>query len=518
MTVEPTMEAIDITGDGGLMKIIREEGKGVGYPSLGDTVFVHYDGTLLNGHPFDSSRKRNKAFSFVLGQGRVIRGWDIGVGTMRKGEKALLTCAPEYAYGSQSPGAEIPANSTLNFEVELLYWYSGEDITPGGKKTREVTFQSLTPGEGYKNPKNGEEAVIAIKGSIFNEAGDETVFLTKEDVAVVIGEYSDDLPKAIHLALPKMTLGEEAKVVSKPNYAYGADGFPPAVNADTEEVTFVLTLKSWIAQQEIKPNGGIIKYTINDSNDLDKAGEFGRVQIKYRETTNDANAEWIEKDMFQLFEGVLPSGLEMALEVMCKGETARVVVQKEYQDKETEEVTGLPKTYEVENICVEKSNESWDLDDEGKLVQAESEKMKGNEFFKAGKTGLAMRKYARVDTLLGENLQEQASPEQVERRHVVTKSAKSNLAACQLKNKMYTETIKTCTEIIETDKKNVKAYFRRGCALIEKNECDAAEKDLKKAHELESKDLAIKKKLLECRKKMKAQQEREKAIFGKIFA
>ncbi len=85
----------------------------------GDTLSVHYVGTLTDGKVFDSSVDRNVPFSFTLGVGQVIRGWDEGLIGMRVGGKRLLTVPPEYGYGDQGVGA-IPPNSTLIFAVELL--------------------------------------------------------------------------------------------------------------------------------------------------------------------------------------------------------------------------------------------------------------------------------------------------------------------------------------------------------------------------------------------------------------
>ena len=104
--------------ESGLRMIIHKEGNGQ-IPIAGQTVKVHYTGILEDGTQFDSSHDRGRPFSFQLGQGRVIKGWDEALSLMSKGEKRTLIIPSELGYGSRNMGA-IPPNSTLVFEVELI--------------------------------------------------------------------------------------------------------------------------------------------------------------------------------------------------------------------------------------------------------------------------------------------------------------------------------------------------------------------------------------------------------------
>lgn len=107
--------------DTGLMYIVNQEGlKDTKKPSKGSMVSVHYTGKLLNGQIFDSSVRRGQAFEFPVGKGQVIKGWDIGIMDMVKGEKRTFIIPPELGYGLYGKPPAIPGNAALVFDVELI--------------------------------------------------------------------------------------------------------------------------------------------------------------------------------------------------------------------------------------------------------------------------------------------------------------------------------------------------------------------------------------------------------------
>ncbi|WP_377476071.1 MAG: FKBP-type peptidyl-prolyl cis-trans isomerase [Microcoleus anatoxicus] len=108
-----------VTTDSGLKYVELKEGNGA-TPKNGQTVVVHYTGTLEDGTKFDSSRDRNSPFQFKIGVGQVIKGWDEGVGTMKVGDRRQLIIPPDLGYGARGAGGVIPPNATLIFDVELL--------------------------------------------------------------------------------------------------------------------------------------------------------------------------------------------------------------------------------------------------------------------------------------------------------------------------------------------------------------------------------------------------------------
>jgi FKBP-type peptidyl-prolyl cis-trans isomerase FkpA len=126
ITMDRSEENMSLSNITALMK--TDETVGSGHEAqAGRRVTVHYTGWLYDesradhkGRKFDSSRDRNEPFTFRLGGGEVIRGWDEGVAGMKVGGRRTLTIPPDYGYGARGAGGVIPPNATLIFDVELL--------------------------------------------------------------------------------------------------------------------------------------------------------------------------------------------------------------------------------------------------------------------------------------------------------------------------------------------------------------------------------------------------------------
>lgn len=116
--VVPAKKSAAVTTASGLTYIITQPGTGARLKA-GDTVLINYTGLLTGGQKFDSSLDRGEAFSFPLGAGRVIKGWDEGIQKLRVGDRATLIIPPQLGYGARGAG-EIPPDATLIFIVEVM--------------------------------------------------------------------------------------------------------------------------------------------------------------------------------------------------------------------------------------------------------------------------------------------------------------------------------------------------------------------------------------------------------------
>ncbi|KAK4887688.1 hypothetical protein RN001_003959 [Aquatica leii] len=235
--------SVDISpkGDGGVLKEVIVDGSG-DQPPKGCKVQVHYTGTLLDGTQFDSSRDRKTPFEFDLGKGSVIKAWDIGVATMKKGERAILTCAPEYAYGEKGSPPSIPPDSTLKFDVEIIGW-KGEDLSP--KKDGGIERFIIEAGQGYATPNDGAYVGVHLEGTYNGNT------FENREVFFCLGEGSEEkVIDGVEIALEKFKMGEKSKLVIKPQYAFGAEGSKEYNIPPDATLEYIVTLNTFEKMKE----------------------------------------------------------------------------------------------------------------------------------------------------------------------------------------------------------------------------------------------------------------------------
>ena len=170
-----------IAAEDGLEITINQEGTGE-RAEIGMSVSVHYTGKLEDGTVFDSSIPRGQPFTFTLGAGQVIKGWDLGVEGMTVGEKRNLVIPPNLGYGVRGAGATIPPNATLIFDVELL-----EVAMP-------ITLGELSPKEFVSAQERGGVVIDIRREEEWKETGilkgSQTITAFTQD-----GKIHPDFPK-----------------------------------------------------------------------------------------------------------------------------------------------------------------------------------------------------------------------------------------------------------------------------------------------------------------------------------
>ena len=185
----------------------------------GDEVQVHYTGWLTDGTKFDSSVDRGQPFSFTLGVGMVIRGWDEGVVGMKVGGKRKLTIPAHMGYGARGAGGVIPPNATLVFEVELL---GITEVPPEG----ELVIEEVLEGKG-ESAANGRTVRVHYRGcledgTVFDssyERGDPIEFPLGAGMVIAGWEQG----------LQGLKVGGKRKLTIPYNLGYGAQGYPGVI-------------------------------------------------------------------------------------------------------------------------------------------------------------------------------------------------------------------------------------------------------------------------------------------------
>jgi peptidylprolyl isomerase len=327
----------------GLEYTITTKGNGK-KASIGDKVTVHYTGKLTNDTVFDSSVGRGQPFTFKLGAGQVIKGWDEAFQLLQVGDKATIKFGPELGYGDRAMG-KIPPNSTLIFDVEMIDVIEGIKPWDGKGKDTITTASGLKYIMFQKNP-SGEQAVAGTKVSVHYSGffRDGKMF----DSSIERGKPLDNLKvgagqviKGWDEGLSYLRKGEKAKIIIPYQLAYGEQGRPPMIPGKSDlifDVEMVDVQKIVppalfdITGKEMKKTAsGLMYYEVNLSSNPVKAEAGKTVKVHYSGYLADgkmfdSSVERGQPIEFPLGAGHVIPGWEEGIALMHVGDKLRLII------------------------------------------------------------------------------------------------------------------------------------------------------------------------------------------------
>ncbi|GLI70658.1 hypothetical protein VaNZ11_015595 [Volvox africanus] len=519
--VDKPGKEVPLTDDGGLIKKIITPGEGWESPEKGDEVTVHYVGTLEDGTKFDSSRDRDDPFVFALGQGRVIKGWDIGVAKMKKGEKSVLICKPEYAYGAQGSPPKIPPNATLHFEVELLSWRSTKDISGDGGVIKTIVQE----GSGWGTCQDLFEARVAYTARV---AGSETPFSASDGTLVTVKDGL--LVPAVSVALRTMKKGEQASLKVKPAYGFGDTGSEEYGVPPNAELEIDISLLNWHQVENVTPDGGVVMKTlVSNDDEYRKPNDGAKVTLRIEGKVLPDGPEFLKHGegnplVFTVGDEQVCEGLEAAVMKMKQGEKAVITITDPDQGygSETEFAgplavvpPGSSLLFDVEVVEFQNSKESWEMNDSEKVDAARQRKDKANAYYKAGKLSKAQTMWERAVGFV--QYDKSFSDDAKQASKEIKRSCWLNLAALDIKQSHWKDALKHCNSVLEIDSQNVKALYRRAQAQMGLQALLEAEQDLKNALYAEPNNADVLALMRKLKMALREQTKREASLYSKMF-
>ena len=334
------------TTESGLQYLIHSKGNGP-KAKAGDKVTVHYVGKLMDDTEFDQSYKRGQPFSFTLGQGQVIKGWDEGIALLNEGDSATFIIPAELGYGAQAAGS-IPPNSVLNFTVKLMkvvpepkvepYNTAGKDTltTPSGLKYIMVIENK----KGGDRPTAGSNVKVHYTGYFEDGRVFDSSVKRGEPIAFQLGKGM--VIKGWDEGISLLRVGEKARLLIPYLLAYGENGRPPVIPAktnlifDVELVGFTPEIKPELFNTKGKdtlstPTG--LKYILvqegKKGNAIAQAGKNVTVHYTgYFEDGKifDSSVQRGQPISFELGKGQVIKGWDEGISLMKVGDKLRLLI------------------------------------------------------------------------------------------------------------------------------------------------------------------------------------------------
>lgn len=484
-------------------EIIKEpDAKSWSQPKSGDEVKIDYKGCLEDGTEFDSSHSRDAPLVFTLGIGQVIKGLDLGVATMHKGEVAKFMLQPEFGYGEEGSPPKIPPNAALVFTVELISWVEKDDLFGDGTVVKSL----IEEGTGFDKPKKRGEVRISFKVT----AADGTV--TKEgsgcDYAIGSGEYGP-LSKVVDKAILGMRSGEKCCLKCAEDSAYGGVSIELAL----EELYDVVDVS-------VMKDRSVLKKKLKDGEGYQRVEDMGRVTVRVEAVVADGVSQLdAPKDFtFIVGSGECCDALECACTEMRKGERALLTCaspQRACGPELGAAAQSAKRTLITLELCdFKNAGDFSNLCAEDKLAVAGMRKDDGAALVKRQRFELALVKYRKVEADLNDT--HKWSDDFKRKAAELKNAAEVNKSLCYLKLGDNLQTLTVCNSILRRDPHNVKAMFRRAKAHWGRGEAVEAARDLERVLDLDPSNAEAKQLLPYTKKAQKKADAQGKNTFSKM--
>jgi len=472
------------------------------HPSKGDDVTVHYVGTLeSDGSKFDSSRDRGEPFKFKLGMGQVIKGWDLGVATMKKGEKAVFTLPAEYAYGASGSPPKIPGGATLIFEIELLSFGSEVDLFHDGGVIKDTIKKSTQ----FKKPKAGDEVVLS-----YNLSTGKSL----DSVHYIVGDSSslEDLflpTEVLDKFLMDMKEGETCSIKVNDG-KYSVDG---------SLVEGEISLINVISVDDCSMDYGskiVFKKTLKKGETFECPNEMSTVKAEI--TIRNKKSQVVLATRTVEFVPGLGKHCEalesVVIRIVPNEEVQVTAITDDAWIDPTLNLTSLKASetvMDVKLIEFTKAEDSWQLSGDAKVSRATALKDAGSEIFKSGRTRFALTRYISATRMY------EHEKNHTEESRAVVKLCNLNIAMCQLKLGEYRKAETACTNVLKEDPCNVKALFRRAQSLAKLGEFDRSMTDIKRAMEIDPSNSDLRVLYTSVREEIKKNNDQMKGLYSKMM-
>ena len=323
-----------------------------------------------------------------------------------------------------------------------------------------------------------------------------------------------------HAAVASMKRGEKCKVVLASDYAYGAHGSPPTIPPGATLV-FEIELFEFDNEMDISQNktGSLRKLETKAATGIIKPEFDSAVKVEYTVSLEDSKEPIVPKTTvsFVIGDETLPSGVQYCITTLRVGAAAKFTVHPAHayghEGNAALKIPGNATTvWNIELLEVTNLPDAADLSSTEKLTIANEKKTDGNTLFAQGKFARAIQKYD-----LATSYTKFIPGDEAKAADDLATICKLNAAQCFLKLQNYSEAEKRCTEVLKNDNNNIKALYRRALAYHALNDLQAAVSDLKQLIAADNTHQEAVRELAKVSAKIKAQEDRDKALFAKMF-